>query len=131
MSPSNGITRVLESADFFKSYTSLSSFLEHGIFIGKENSEGTIVLYVNKNFGICHNPLASKKYFIDATEHIFSTRFNFYSLNYDAYKDKSFMSLALENYFGLHKQRLINDNKIIIKNNNNYNYNKINNEYKY
>ena len=106
------------------------------MFIGKENSEGTIVLYVNKNFGICYNPLVSKKYFIDTTEHIFSTRFNFYSLNYDAYKDKSFMILALENYFGLHKQRLINDddykeynyNKIIIKNNN---YNKINNEYKY
>ena len=136
LSPSNGITRVLESDDFSKSYTSLSSFLEYGIFIGKENSEGTIVLYVNKNFGICYNPLASKKYFIDTTEHIFSTRFNSYSLNYDAYKDKSFMILALENYFGLHKQRLINDddykeynyNKIIIKNNN---YNKINNEYKY
>ena len=41
LSPSIGITRVLESADFFKSYTSLSSFLEYAMFIGKENSEGS------------------------------------------------------------------------------------------
>lgn len=113
---------ILNYKDFEQQYTPLSLFLKQGIFIGQTISSEKVVLYANKGFAICYNPLSTRSYFIEKTSTIFSKIFSQQSLNYDSYKNHEFMTSVLEDYFGLDKSFYYNSYK-------QYKYfNKINND---
>lgn len=94
---------ILTYKEFERQYTSLSSFLKNGVFIGKSINNETAVLYANKGLSICYN-LFPRLFFTKKTTNIFSTTFSEPTYNYRVFADRNLMTLTLEDYFGIGKK---------------------------